>query len=424
MRRLVLFAVAFCSPALSAANEIEREPILYDSAPADNALSRLAERLENNPDLLKADDLRSFLPLLLKELKVPESSQTLVFSRTSLQRTKIRPDRPRAIFFSDDVYVGVCQNSDLLEFSAVDAKLGAVFYSADFTPGKPPVFNRQNDSCMLCHGSSANSGHPGHLVRSVFPDGDGNPLLSLGTSRVDQRTPIKLRWGGWYVTGSTGKQSHLGNRIFSGPIDRDRVKPEFLNRAAIDDLIDQRRYLHGHSDVVALMVLEHQAEMQNLLTRANFQTRIGLHQDAELNAELRRPAKEMSDSTWRRIQSVGDQAVRYLLFADEAPISDAISGSSSFARDFESVGKRDSKGRSLRDLDLKTRLFKYPCSYLIHSEQFAGLPAEVKDYILQRLHAVLTGKDTRAVFEHLTPDDRQAILEILRETEPKLTAGW
>ncbi len=276
---------------------------------------------------------------------------------------------------------------------------------------------------MSCHGSSATAGYPGHMVRSVYSDNEGFPLLSLGTYRVDQRTPLKHRWGGWYVTGTSGKQTHLGNRIFKGEGDRDVVDAKSQNRASVADLMDARRYLHPHSDIVALMVLEHQAEMQNLITKASLQTRIGQHQDRQLNQELGRDLDRWSETSWRRIQSVGDQLLKYLLFTDEIPLTDPIVGTSTFAKDFAAQGPRDSKGRSLRDLDMTTRMFKYPCSYLIYSDQFKQMPRPVKEYVLGRLHAALTGRDGRFA-SHLREEDRVAILEILRETMPGLPDEW
>ncbi len=54
------------------------------------------------------------------------------------------------------------------------------------------------------------------------------------------------------------------------------------------------------------------------------------------------------------------------------------------------------KGASLRDLDLQTRLFKYPCSYLIYSDGFTQLPRRSRgDVVLQRIRAVLTGETSR-----------------------------
>ena len=149
-------------------------------------------------------------------------------------------------------------------------------------------------------------------------------------------------------------------------------------------------YLTPHSDIVALMVLEHQAGMLNRLARAAMETRMALHYERELNKAMGRPADEPSDSARSRIRSVGDAVVEYMLFHDEARLTDRIEGTSSFAADFAARGPRDSKGRSLRDLDLKTRLFRYPCSYLIHSRAFDSLPAEVKDHVYRRLWEILS----------------------------------
>jgi hypothetical protein len=122
----------------------------------------------------------------------------------------------------------------------------------------------------------------------------------------------------------------------------------------------------------------------------------------------------------RRLKNAGESLLRYLLFVDEPPLADPIEGTSEFAAEFAARGPRDSKGRSLRDLDLKTRLFKYPCSYLIHSPSFRELPAEVREHFFRRLHEILTGRDPKPEFQRMTAEDRRAILEILRETLPDL----
>ena len=149
--------------------------------------------------------------------------------------------------------------------------------------------------------------------------------------------------------------------------------------------MDRSAYLTGHSDIVALVMLEHQTEGQNLLTRASFQTRIALHQEAALNHELGEPPTHRWDSTTVRIKSAGDPLVKYLLFCEEAALTDRIRGTCSFAEDFMKRGPRDARGRSLRDLDLERRLFKYPCSYLIYSPSFDALPGQVKDHVLRRM---------------------------------------
>lgn len=414
---IVLLALAEAA-RLVAADEFEREPIQYSKAAPDNAVSRLQDRLDTGKARLVFDERQGFLRALLKELSVPESSQVLVFSKTSMQRHRIGPKTPRALYFNDNVYVGYCRSGAVLEISAVDPKLGAVFYTLDQEAASRPKFKRQGDSCLLCHASSQTRSVPGHLVRSVFPDAVGLPILSSGSYRIDQTSPIARRWGGWYVTGTHGKQSHLGNLVLQEP----REPEEIDNRAGLNvtDLkgrFDTSAYLTGHSDVTALMVLEHQTEMHNLITRASFQTRVALHDELLLNRELKRPDDYVSETTSRRIKSVIEPLVRYLLFSGEARLGEKMTGTSSFATDFARPGPRDPRGRSLRDLDLASRLFKYPCSYLIYSDAFAGLPEAARYQVYRRLWAILNGNDSGRDYDHLTADDRQTILEILQATQ-------
>src|SRR5262245_3957937 len=212
--RLVLLAaccVSLASPVR--ADDYDREPIRYSTAPANNVVSRLEERLAAGKTQLPHEKRLGYLRSLLGELTVPVSSQMLVFSKTSLQRNRISPQTPRAIYFNDDVYVGFCQSGDVIEVAAVDPQLGNVFYSLDQNAPDRPRFTRQGDNCLICHGSSQNQGIPGLLVRSVFSDPTGLPLLSAGSYRIDHTSPLEKRWGGWYVTGTHGKQTHLGNLI-------------------------------------------------------------------------------------------------------------------------------------------------------------------------------------------------------------------
>jgi hypothetical protein len=421
-----LAILALQGPAACAADEYDRPPINYNTATPANAVTRLQAVVDEGKIRLEFVEHFGYLPSLLRQFKVPVSSQGLVFSRTSLQRQRIHPRTPRAVYFNDEVYVGFCQQGEVLEISAVDPQLGTVFYTLDQREADRPRFLRQTDHCLLCHGSSANRGVPGHLLRSVYPSDAGEPILSLGSFRVDQTTPFKNRWGGWYVTGSHGRQSHLGNLVLSEP----PVRPEAIdnragqNRTALPDRVNTEKYLSPHSDIVALMVLEHQTQAHNLLARANLETRLALYQNADLNRSLGKPADHIWDSVQVRIHTAGWELLRGLLFCEEAPLEGAITGTSTFAADFVARGPRDRKGRSLRDLDLRSRLFKYPCSYLIYSPAFDALPAEVKDYVLQRLGRVLTGEDSSAAFKHLSEEDRQAILEILRDTKPAAVAAW
>jgi hypothetical protein len=405
--------------------DIDRPPISYSSAPAHNAVSRLQQRLDAGKVHLTYQDRFGYLRSLLHELNVPVSSQALVFSKTSLQRERIKPSAPRAVYFGDDAYVGFCQNGVVLEVTAIDPQLGPVFYSLDQEKSETPKFTRQTDNCLLCHGGSMNQGYPGQLVRSVYADEAGYPVLASGSYRIDHTSPLENRWGGWYVSGTSGKQKHMGNMIVKGhrrPEDIDNKAN--LNITNLSRYFKTDRYLSPHSDIVTLMVLEHQAEMHNVLARASYQTRMALRDETELNKALGRPIDYRSESTTSRIKSAGEPVVKYMLFSGEARLTEPVKGTSSFAEEFVKHGPRTRDGRSLRDLDLQTRLFKYPCSYVIYSEAFDALPGLVKDYVLRRILDVLSGKDSSEEFAQLSAADRKAILEILCETRPDLPKSW
>ncbi len=426
-RRFLIALSLLALPGISRADDdFERPPVNYSKAKPSNAIERLQAKIDAGNLQLPFHEERGYLSAVLAALQVPQSSQVLVFSKTSLQRNRISPWSPRALYFSDDMYIGFCRVGQVLEISAVDPQLGTVFYTLDQQKVDRPRFTRQTDACLLCHGSSSTKYVPGHLMRSVYTDRGGDPILSLGSVRVDQTTPFDRRWGGWYVTGTHGKQTHQGNHLVQNRNDRENVNnnSEGQNITDLKAIFDASPYLTPHSDIVALMVLEHQTEMHNLIARASIQTRLALHDQALLNKDLGRASDYQSETMDRRIQGVGEPLVHYLLFSKEATLTDKIQGTSTFAADFVKKGPRDSKGRSLRDFDLVGRLFKFPCSYLIYSESFEQLPMPVKEYVYQRLYRVLTGRDTGRDFEHLTTGDRQAILEILCDTKTDLPEYW
>jgi hypothetical protein len=407
------------------AEDYEREPILYGKSQPDNRVSRLIERLQAGTANLHHEPHFGYLRSLLTELEVRESSQVLVFSKTSLQRHRIAPRTPRALYFNDDVYVGFCQQGDVLELSAVDPQLGAVFYTVDQAVSGDPRIVRQADNCLICHSSSHTKDVPGHLVRSVFTDTAGFPILSAGSYRIDHTSPLEKRWGGWYVTGTHGAQKHLGNLSINGQqVPHDFDNAEGMNLTALGDRIAASNYVSSHSDIVALMVLEHQADAQNLITRANYLTRQALNYQQALNRELHESEDHVWESTKTRIRSACEPLVEYLLFSGEAKLTHRIQGTSAFADEFAQLGPRDRQGRSLRDFDLETRLFKYRCSYLVYSPSFRALPHQALDFVMRRMCEVLNGQENSTKFEHLTADERRAILEILGDTLSGLTCSW
>jgi hypothetical protein len=427
---LSLIVVAAFAAAARGDAPYDQDPIHYGTAPVDDPVSRLNRQIRAGRVTLEHNDRNGYLDAVLKQLRIPVSSQSLVFSRTSFQRDRISPKNPRALYFDDDTYVGWVRGGDVLELAATDPKLGTIFYTLD--QRKPaggaaaPTFQRQTHACLQCHGSTMTKDTPGLLVRSVFPDADGQPILSAGTFLTTQQSPWSERWGGWYVTGTYGEMRHMGNAVCSeADVDKSLDRAAGANVTDLAKHFDVAAYPDRGSDVVALLVLEHQAETHNLLTRANYQARLALRDQEAMNRALSRPGDFRSDGVAARIESAGEALVRQMLFADEKPLTDEVKGTSAFAQEFEARGPRDAMGRSLRDLDLKRRLFRYPLSYLIYSESFDALPAEVKQYVYQRLWQVLTSDDEDDPdFAHLKRSQRRAIREILAETKKDLPAYW
>ncbi len=403
---------------------LESDAIRYGVPAKRDPIAVLQKKLDAGQVQLSFDEKHGYLPAVLKALGVSQQTQMLVFSKTSFQFNRISPATPRALYFNDDVYVGWVQNGEVVEISAVDPERGAIFYSLDQRPTATPRFERR-DECLQCHASPRTLGVPGHLVRSVYSDNEGFPQTQAGGFVTDHRSPFAERWGGWYVTGTHGEQRHLGNVVVEDTRHPDRLRVEAgANIIDLKGLVDASPYLTRHSDIVALMVLEHQTRMHNLFTRVSYETNVALRSQTEMNKALGRPAAEWSDSTKRRIYSPTEVLLRYLLFVEEPELLSPVRGTSGLEHSFASNGPRDTQGRSLRDMDLTRKTFRYPCSYLIYSEAFDAIPQPAKDYLLRRLWEVLTGKDNGPDFRSLGREDRQAVLEILRETKKGLPGYW
>ena len=330
-----------------------------------------------------------YLPALLERLGVSIDSQALVFSKTSFQAAAISPRNPRAIYFADDVAVGWVRGGKGIEVAAVDPLKGVIFYTLGANNTGRPVFERQQ-VCLQCHQGPSTQGVPGVFIGSVYPNAAGSPSRS-GAIITDHRTAFEDRWGGWYVNAKRGEQPDRANSIAPNP-----AEPETLANGGRQNLIAQPRevdlsgYLSPISDIVALMTFEHQTQMINFLTRLGWQSRMGAPVESDLTA-----------------------LVRYMLFADEAPLRQPIEGVSTFGSTFPKRGPRDRQGRSLRDFDLQTRLFRYPLSYMIYSPAFDALPNPVRERIYKKLYAAL-----------LSDPRRRAIVEILADTMRGLPAYW
>jgi hypothetical protein len=258
------------------------------------------------------------------------------------------------------------------------------------------------------------------MTLSVLPDKQGNAIRSAGTNATSDQTPFNERFGGWYVTGTHGAQRHRGNTFFASSIPAvDKVDwSKGANMTTLDGKVDMSSYMTPHSDIVALIALTHQTRIHNLITRANYETLRAIHDEENTFKGLPGKSDRYSDLTLKRIREAVEPMVRGMFFVNEAKLTEPVRGTSTFAADFEKTGVRDSKGRSLKDLDLKSRFLRYPLSYLIYSQAFDELPRPAKDVFYERAWTILSGGDA-ANYPNLSIEDRTAIREILQDTKPE-----
>ena len=398
--------------------EYDLPPLNYSSAPTTNAADRFARDWTASRPADHSPHPLDLLRRVLDYFQIPEASQTLVFSKTSLQLDLIRPDRPRAVYFSDNAYLGFVRNG-LFELTVTDPDLGVVFYAVH--PQKRSVERSQN--CMNCHGGARTDKWPGVFVRSVLVDQDGNMHGDAPTAVIRHDTPLDQRWGGWYVTGLHGKGRHLGNLIASRVGGRATMDSEKgANLQDLSGFFDTSAYLRPDSDIVALLVLEHQCEMHNRLTRAMLRCRKWLQYQRELDRALDRHSGPLPSGTAQRvIDDETERILEYMLFCGEERLpSGGVSGAGDFEEAFRANRKTDSQERSLKDFELKRRLFQYRCSYMIYSDAFESLSPELKRSVYQGLFAILSAEELPEKYAHLRPNERRIIREILLETKPEI----
>ncbi len=406
------------APTLSALQlpyDTEYPTIPYATGETSDPVAVLARGLENGEVTLDRAGPSAYLEAVLRELEIPVSSQMLVFSKTSLLARLIWPETPRALYFNDRVYIAWTPGTDGLEISAQDPDLGPVFYNLEPDGEDGPRIRRQTGLCLQCHDSYSltGGGVPRHIMGSGPTDENGQLASHELWQVTADTTPIRERWGGWYVTGTHGDQLHMGNVAIGRAGDSITAGG---NLTDLSERIDVAPYLGAHSDIVALLVAEHQITVQNLITLVGYRVRTRLHIDQQDGL----PPGEMSPRTARLVEGLGESLVRALLFVGTPRFEDPIEGTSTFASDFMAGARRDAQGRSLRDLDLRTRLFRHPLSYLIHSPEYDALPAQARTYVNGRLQSILRGEEGGSDFAHLSPGDLDAILSILCETKPEI----
>jgi hypothetical protein len=377
------------------AGTLDQHPAIdYRGGALSDDVTLLAREVTAGRTRLAYDEPQGFLRSLLEHLHVPVESQLLVFSKTGIQNAHTTPENPRALYFNDRIVVGYIPGAPVLEIASHDPRQGVIFQTLKQDSWLPGEFARP-DRCLGCHLSSNSLDVPGILVRSMFANRDGRALPQLGSFLVDHRTPLEQRWGGWYVTGTHGSARHMGNALVTDHAQFEAAISEAtLNRQALDPRVDVKAYPAASSDIAALLVFDHQGRAINLLTRLGWEARI---------AATNRPL----DFSKGDLHDVLLETVDYLLFTGELRLSAPVRGVSSFSKTFSLSGPKDRAGRSLRELDLQSRLFKYRCSYMIYSPAFDALPAEVRDAIYAIMRGRITDPDTIAILDDTKEGWRQ-----------------
>lgn len=353
---------------------LDQHPAIdYRSGALSDVVSALQREIAAGRKTIAFDGQQGYLRSVLAALDVPVESQVLLFSKTGLQHPFTSPENPRALYFNDRVVVGYIPGAPVLEIAAHDPTQGVIFQSLK-QDAASAQFTRP-DRCLSCHLSSNSMSVPGILVRSMSTAPDGRPMPQDGSFVIDHRSRLEQRWAGWFVTGAAASVTHMGRPI--------------------DPRVDLSAYPAPTSDIAALMTFDHQGHAINLLTRLGWETRFAI-------------AEGRLDFTTGDLGDILKEAVDYFLFVDETAIASPVQGASAFAKTFNVNGPRDRRGRSLRDLDLQTRLLKYRCSYMIYSPAFDALPASARAAFYARARTVLQSRGDTAV------------MEILDDTRP----GW
>jgi hypothetical protein len=405
-----LLAVLLCIlPLRAQVDSWDLPPVKYSDTLATDRLSSIIEKWSKDPSSWKGKTPLERMRSVMAALHVPEASQILVYSKTSKQNGLIYPANPRAIYFSQDCYCGYVPGG-VMEIAIEAPQLGPVYYVVDLGDATTPMrADRDTNDCLSCHGTGRTENVPGMLVRSVYPDEEGHPLLAQGSALITHQSPIRERWGGYYVTGKISLP-HLGNRTYT---DRLAAEPARSELKDLKEKIDTTRYACATSDIVALMVLEHQCQAHNLLTAASMNYKrayyLGKAMDAAGNPD--------EGSAGRVADHSAAQIVDWFLFSDEATLGeDGVEGSEDFQKQFSAMFPRTSEGDSLADFQLNTRIFKNRCSYMIYSEAFKQLPERVKSAVIAGLKKVLESETLDDAHKDIKISERKRIAKILHET--------
>ncbi|HYF36836.1 MAG TPA: hypothetical protein VD994_16185 [Prosthecobacter sp.] len=410
----LIFSLLLLLPNLGAVTAVvnfKDPPHRYlDHEPADR-FSLLKKQLESGAVKLDTDSDKGFLASLLKALDIPVSSQLLVFSASSFQSGIINPRNPRALYFNEDTYVGYVPGGSV-EIISMDPEMGGIFYIFErLSPGRLPTMGR-SEKCFNCHAGNATRRVPGLIVESLLPMvTSGASLEAYRSDEQGHHIALEKRFGGWHLTGEHHlKNTHanlMGRSLQGRGFEKIPVEP--------GQLWDLDRHLRPTSDILPHLVHEHQIGFENRVFHAAYVMRQLL---ADGRGNLPMSAKE-------EVDQLADELARYILFADEAKLpAQGVAGDPAFITEFQRNKKPAAGGVSLKDFDLRNRIFKFRCSYMLYTESWLKLPQALKERVYYKMAEGLREQNANPVYAHLAADEKRAIRTILKETLPGLPSWW
>ncbi|MBK8093449.1 MAG: hypothetical protein IPK32_16080 [Verrucomicrobiaceae bacterium] len=330
-----------------------------------------------------------------------------MFSGSASQGTKVNPKNPRAIYFNDEVYIGVVPGG-LLEMIGVDAKIGGVLYTFQGVgTGRAPT-TTGGAECARCHSRPQSGYAQGFFVRSVIPNDSGMMVGAELLGFEGHERPLGRRFGGWFVT--SAHPDIFGRSGLVAETDAANSR-RIMGYRSIQpgQLYDPKMHLGETSDILVHLLHEHQIGFHNHVARVL----MSAEDDGLENGQRVMPTHQRDV----------DDLVEYMLFRREAALPEnGIVGNPQFIADFSRNRHAAKSGAALKDLELTTRLLKHRCSYMIYTRPWAEMPPKVKSEVYAKLHAALFGNDVSG--RHLPREEKRQIIQILRDTLPDLPADW
>ena len=371
--------------------------------------AELQEKAQKGEVKLDTTNDKAFLTSLLEALNIPVSSQIMVFSASSLQSEIINPRNPRALYFNEDTYLGWVPGG-LVEIIAADPEMGPMFYVFDrLRPGGPVPNVTRSTKCMNCHAGNATRRLPGLIAESLLVSRAGSSLETFRRDVQGHQIPLEDRFGGWHLTGQHNLSHNHANVMGIPNAGKNQIVP--VEPGQYSDL---SLHLLPTSDILPNLMNEHQMGFENRLVYAIYTVR-----------QLKSEGKGMLGAAAKaEIEERAQELARYIVFADEAKFpAKGMVGDPAYVRDFLRDRKVSKAGLSLKDLDLKTHMFKNRCSYMLYTDTWKAAPKELKERVYYHM-ALYLREAPDAQHAHLAPGERVAIRGILKDTMTDLPVWW